>query len=137
MSGTIRNGYEADLVGMREGVLEALVDGGQTALYKARRVGDIDGVSQCVGDQTVANCGDCVDEGVKEMRDACGGPAVTGEVYLGKCYVVYSSSSSETNGHGMKISKKEIAVIVGITTAVLALVLLLYFLGKYFARGKG
>lgn len=143
---TISNGYEADLVGMREGVLEALLEGSrQTAgLYKAGRVGYVDGVAQCIGDQSEEECRECVAEAVKEMRSICGGPALSGEVYLEKCYVVYeakggvypsSSSSSMTrsgvsDGGNGKLISKQMVMIIGIAAALLLLVLCLYFLGR-------
>lgn len=130
-------------------MLEALLEGsGQTAgLYKAGRVGYVDGVAQCVGDQSDEDCRDCVAEAVKEMRSVCGGPAVSGEVYLEKCYVAYdarggvypSSSSSMTrsgvsgggvSGSSSKLFGKQMVMIIGIAVALLSLVLCLYFLGR-------
>ncbi|VFQ99690.1 unnamed protein product [Cuscuta campestris] len=44
------------------------------------------GVSQCVGDLSYDECQDCLGEAIGRLRSECNGTAVSGDMFLGKCY---------------------------------------------------
>ncbi|KAL8160164.1 hypothetical protein V2J09_001701 [Rumex salicifolius] len=79
------------------------------------------GVAQCMGDLSVDQCTDCVDQAVKLLRSECG-TASFGNVFLGKCYVRFSVSGSSDSGYnGGKISigsVKTFAIIAGLLAAI-------------------
>ncbi|CAH9106158.1 unnamed protein product [Cuscuta europaea] len=51
------------------------------------------GMSQCVGDLSVEMCEDCLGEAIQQLRTTCSA-AVSGEMFLGKCYARYMIGQS-------------------------------------------
>lgn len=80
--------YGSDQIGIRDAALAALTGGGNGAAaggYRVGAAGYVQAVAQCVGDQSVSQCDDCVAVAVAQLRAACG-YTVAGDAYLGKCY---------------------------------------------------
>ncbi|CAN8239238.1 unnamed protein product [Cochlearia groenlandica] len=109
--------------------------------YRTRGNGDVEGVAQCSGDLSTGQCGDCLVDAIGRLRSECG-MAQGGYVYLSKCYARFSYSGSHarqtpnSNFGGEKDNKdndgigQTMAIIIGIITLVILLVVFLAFLGK-------
>lgn len=84
-------GYDTNLMDGRDAVLASL--GGASGSYRVGGSGKTQGMSQCVEDLSVSDCQDCVMEAIGRLKSDCDG-AVSGEMFLAKCYAEYSSSTS-------------------------------------------
>ncbi|CAH8337421.1 unnamed protein product [Eruca vesicaria subsp. sativa] len=103
--------------------------------------GDVRGVAQCMGDLSSAQCQDCLTDAIGRLRSDCG-MSQGGYVYLSKCYARFSYGGSHarpipnTNFGEDKDDKdndgigKTLAIIIGIITLVILLVVFLAFIGK-------
>lgn len=54
-------------------------------------------MAQCEGEMEACECGECVNEAVRIAQEECG-PAVSGEIYLDKCFMSYSYSPEGVPG---------------------------------------
>ncbi|KFK41486.1 hypothetical protein AALP_AA2G136800 [Arabis alpina] len=109
--------------------------------YRIGGNGDVQGVAQCTGDLSQGQCQDCLSDAIGRLRSDCG-MAQWGYVYLSKCYARFSSGGSHANQTpyygGEKDDKddddngvgKTLAIIIGIITLVILLVVFLAFIGK-------
>lgn len=90
------DGYDIDAMNRRDAVLGSLMSGagGGGGLYRVGGSQDIQGVAQCVGDLSMGECQDCLSEAIKKLKSECGGGAVFGDMFLGKCYARYSTSGA-------------------------------------------
>ncbi|XP_013691175.2 plasmodesmata-located protein 5 isoform X1 [Brassica napus] len=108
--------------------------------------GDVRGMAQCMGDLSPAQCQDCLTDAIGRLSSDCG-MSQGGYVYLSKCYARFSyggsharqtpnSNSNSNFAGGDKDDKnndgvgKTLAIIIGIITLVILLVVFLAFLGK-------
>lgn len=89
-------GYDVNLMDGRDAVLASL--GGATRSYRVGGSGNTQGMSQCVEDLSESECQDCVMEAIGRLKSDCEG-AVSGEMYLAKCYAKYSAAATSAD-HG-------------------------------------
>lgn len=130
-------GYDTNLMDGRDAVFASL--GGATGSYRVGGSGETQGMSQCVEDLSVGECQDCVMEAIGRLKNDCDG-AVSGEMFLAKCYAKYSSTSSTSTGdhvyksdHGNSDhseGEQTFAIIIGVLAGVVLLVIFLTFLGR-------
>ncbi|GAV66673.1 Stress-antifung domain-containing protein [Cephalotus follicularis] len=134
--------YDSNELTRRDEVLAYLAASDGT--YKPYRVGasgDVSGVAQCVGDLSESECQECVSEAIGRLKTECG-TAPWGEVYLAKCYALYSEGGSHSNG-GQDTNnnddeiEKTLAILVGLIAAVALLVVFISFFRKVCGKGKG
>lgn len=132
----------AVLSGLQTG---GFIDGNGFRLSNAgdSKTGYVHGLAQCEGDLSLTDCGTCMSAAVQRLRDVCGN-AVTGQVYLGKCYARYSqdtffsgSSSSDHHHDDDDDAGKTVAIILGLLAGVALIVVFLSFLKQVFRHGKG
>ncbi|KAB2611929.1 cysteine-rich repeat secretory protein 60 [Pyrus ussuriensis x Pyrus communis] len=132
-------GYDADGMSRRDSVLAALV--GSSGPYRVGGSGDVQGLAQCVGDLSLAECEDCISEAIGRVKSECGG-AVYGDMFLAKCYARYSTGGSDVytkvHHHNKSASdgEKTFAVIIGLLAGVALLIVFLSFIRKIFG-GNG
>ncbi|KAM1413399.1 hypothetical protein ACFXTO_026001 [Malus domestica] len=132
-------GYDADGMSRRDSVLAALV--GSSGPYRVGGSGDVQGLAQCVGDLSLAECEDCISEAIGRVKSECGG-AVYGDMFLAKCYARYSTGGSDVytkvHHHDKSINdgEKTFAVIIGLLAGVALLIVLLTFIRRIFG-GNG
>lgn len=90
------NGYDPNLVGMRDSALGTISSSGGTGgTYRVGAAGFVQAAAQCVGDLSSKDCSDCISNAVGQLKTLCG-DADSGEVYLGKCFAKFYS-----NGNGV------------------------------------
>lgn len=139
------NGYDANLIGMRDDALSAIVSSGGTGgTYRVGAAGYVQAAAQCVGDLSAKDCSDCISNVVNQVKSLCG-DAVSGDVYLGKCFVkyysggVYSSSSSSSSSsddddrhHNDSNDEagKTLAIILGLVAGVALIIVFASFLRR-------
>ncbi|CAN6478165.1 unnamed protein product [Victoria cruziana] len=132
------NSYDSDFLGRRDDVLRQLSSGG-SSFRTASSSGFVLGASQCLGDLSSGDCTQCVAEAVGRLREVCG-LALSGEVYLGKCYARYSSaglySHANRDSRGGDEAGKTLAIIIGLFAGVALIIVFLSFLRKV-CSGKG
>lgn len=87
--GPVTSGSGMDLLSRRDEVLTEL--GSRSGSFRVSTVGYVSGMAQCVGDLSAAECADCLSDAIERVRGGCGA-SVSGDVYLGKCYVRYTAS---------------------------------------------
>ncbi|KAM1166439.1 hypothetical protein TB2_025258 [Malus domestica] len=132
-------GYDADGMSRRDSVLAALV--GSSGPYRVGGSGDVQGLAQCVGDLSLAECEDCISEAIGRVKSECGG-AVYGDMFLAKCYARYSTGGSDVytkvHHHDKSINdgEKTFAVIIGLLAGVALLIVFLTFIRRIFG-GNG
>ncbi|GMN42260.1 hypothetical protein TIFTF001_011474 [Ficus carica] len=132
-------GYDQDGLGRRDAVLGSLVDSG--GLYRVGGSGDVQGVAQCVGDLSFAECQDCVSDAIGRLKSDCG-QADFGDMFLAKCYVRYSTGGGAhiyPKAHHDKDTddgEKTFAIIIGLLAGVALLIIFLAFLRKI-CEGNG
>ncbi|XP_057817995.1 plasmodesmata-located protein 6 [Cryptomeria japonica] len=108
------------------------------------RTGYVHGLAQCEGDLSLTDCGTCMAAAVQRLRDVCGN-AVSGQVYLSKCYARYSqdafyrdnSSSDHHHDDNDDDAGKTVAIILGLLAGVALIVVFLSFLKQILKHGKG
>ncbi|KAJ8471291.1 hypothetical protein OPV22_025634 [Ensete ventricosum] len=121
-------GYNSDLLGMRDAALSGLSGGGGS--YRVGAGGHVRALAQCVGDQSVKQCNDCVAAAVAQVKDGCG-IANAGDAYLGKCYVSYWSDGVYTSRHYHGgVSGKTLAIIIGVTLGLVIMIIFLSFIRR-------
>ncbi|KAJ8443971.1 hypothetical protein Cgig2_020817 [Carnegiea gigantea] len=93
--------------------------------FYAASYGSVYVMGQCEGDLVGADCGDCVRTALERAKAECG-EAISGQVYLNRCYVSYSyypngvgdSDEKATSSPGTKHNTaKTVAIVVGATAA--------------------
>ncbi|KAJ6807589.1 putative DUF26 domain family protein precursor [Iris pallida] len=140
-----KNGYNADLTGMRDDALGSLqASGGTGGTYRNGAAGFVQAAAQCVGDISAKDCSDCVSSAVAQVKAICGF-AASGDVYLGKCFAKYyssgfsgSSSSSSyyrPNNRGDDTTKT-VAIIIGLMAGIALLIIFLSFVRRANNNGK-
>lgn len=94
-------GYDSDALTRRDAVLAYLgASDGSIKLFRASSSGDVQGVTQCVGDLSPSECQDCLSEAIGRLKTECG-PAASGDMFLAKCYARYSEGGSHSHtGNG-------------------------------------
>lgn len=141
-------GYDTNLMDGRDAVLASL--GGATGSYRVGGSGNTQGMSQCVEDLSVSECQDCVMEAIGRLKSDCEG-AVSGDMFLAKCYAKYSSTSTSgdhvyQSDHGNSDDdddddhsngEQTFAVIIGVLAGVVLLVIFLTFLGRVLGGNAG
>ncbi|OWM77041.1 plasmodesmata-located protein 2-like [Punica granatum] len=101
---------------------------GKSGLFYTRSYQNVYVLAQCEGDLGTGECGECKKAAVETAKSECGG-AISGQVYLRKCYISYSyypngvpslpSPSFSTAGPGPgHNTQKTVAVVVGGVAAV-------------------
>ncbi|CAI0395332.1 unnamed protein product [Linum tenue] len=142
------DGYDADTAALREAVLSGLA-GRTGAYYRVGGSGRVQGLAQCVGDLGPAQCQDCLGEAIGRLKGECG-TADYGDMFLGKCYVRYTSngahySSGDNNynkaphyaGKSTSGTEKTFAIIIGLLAGIAVLIIFLTFLRKIIGGGNG
>ncbi|XP_028964454.2 plasmodesmata-located protein 7-like [Malus domestica] len=131
-------GYDADGMSRRDSVLAALV--GSSGPYRVGGSGKVQGLAQCVGDLSLAECQDCISEAVGQVKSECGG-AVYGDMFLTKCYARYSSTGgsdvyTKVHHHDKSTNdgEKTFAVIIGLLAGVALLIVFLTFMRRIFGN---
>ena len=111
---TFSHRYDANLIGMRDDALGTVgASGGTGGTYRVGAAGYVQAAAQCVGDLNAKDCSDCISNAVEQLKTVCG-DAVSGDVYLGKCFAKYysggvyassipSTSSDNDHHHGKLI----------------------------------
>ncbi|XP_077234524.1 plasmodesmata-located protein 7 [Tasmannia lanceolata] len=130
------SGYGSDLLSRRDEVLAGLGSG--SGLFRVGESAYVHGMAQCVGDLSSGECSDCLSDAIEKLRDQCG-TAVSGEVYLGKCYARYSSGEVYNKGSGSDSEDetgKTLAILIGLLAGVALIIVFLSFIRKAF-EGKG
>ncbi|KAK9197027.1 hypothetical protein WN943_005161 [Citrus x changshan-huyou] len=84
-------GYEPDAMGRRDAVLQGLMTA--SGPYRVGGAGDVQGLAQCVGDLSAGECQDCLVQAIGRLKSDCG-TADYGDMFLGKCYVRYSTGKA-------------------------------------------
>ena len=82
----------------RDAVLAYL--GSSDGTYRTFRVstlGDMHGVTQCMGDLSASECQDCLSDAIGRLKTECGA-AAWGDMYLAKCYARYSEGGDHSRG---------------------------------------
>ncbi|XP_031491339.1 plasmodesmata-located protein 6-like [Nymphaea colorata] len=137
-SSSAANAYDSDFLGRRDDVLRQLSSGG-SYFRTASSSGFVLGEAQCLGDLSSGDCTQCVTEAVERLREVCGS-ALSGDVYLGKCYARYSSaglySHASHDSQGGDEAGKTLAIIIGLFAGVALIIVFLSFLRKV-CSGKG
>ncbi|EPS58201.1 hypothetical protein M569_16614, partial [Genlisea aurea] len=119
----------------RDAVLAALGYAGGS--YRVGGAEAAEGVAQCVGDLSAAQCQDCLTEAIRRLKQECGG-ASSGDMFLGKCYARYTTGGAQnyrkSNHDSHSDSEKTFAIIIGLLAGVALLIIFLAFLGRIFNR---
>ncbi|KAL6001375.1 hypothetical protein ACLOJK_007109 [Asimina triloba] len=127
-----------DVLSRRDEVLTEMGSG--SGAYRVATAGYLSGMAQCVGDLDGGECSDCVREAAERLRTGCG-PTASGDVYLAKCYVRYStggvSSRTEKGGSSEDETGKTFAIIIGLLAGVALLVIFLSFIRRAFDGEQG
>lgn len=88
-------------------------------------------IGQCQGDLSVGDCGECVKEAAQKAEVECGN-AISGQVYLHRCYISYSYYPNGIPGHSSSGSGqqtgKTVAIVFGGAFALFFVVICLLFL---------
>ncbi|CAH9070048.1 unnamed protein product [Cuscuta epithymum] len=95
---------------------------GPVGVTKLNAEYEVIGMSQCVGDLSVEMCEDCLGEAIQQLRTTCSG-AVSGEMFLGKCYARYMIGQSRHEPHNKHV-KRVIIIVLSVIASIVALVLL-------------
>ncbi|KAJ8621445.1 hypothetical protein MRB53_029974 [Persea americana] len=134
--GPVTSGSGTDLLSRRDEVLTEL--GSRSGSFRVSTVGYVSGMAQCVGDLSAAECADCLSEAIERVRGGCGA-SLSGDVYLGKCYVRYTASGvyGKAGNDSEDEAGKTLAIIIGLLAGVALIILFLSFLRKVFEAGKG
>lgn len=100
------DGYDSEAKSKRDAVLAGLLGSGQS--YKISGSENIQSVAQCVGDLNQDQCGECVNEAIRKIKQECF-MATYGDMFLGKCYVRYTinraHSPSSAGNQNIKINR--------------------------------
>ncbi|XP_042504592.1 plasmodesmata-located protein 8-like [Macadamia integrifolia] len=100
--------------------------------FRVSSLGLVEGVVQCLGDLSSADCSSCLSEAVSKLKNVCGSAAAA-DVYLAKCYSKYWASgyydSSSDSSNDDQVGKS-VAIIVGVLAGLAIVVVLLSFLLK-------
>ncbi|KAM0952773.1 putative Gnk2-like domain-containing protein [Dioscorea sansibarensis] len=148
---SINGVYDPNMLSMREAALSQLQQGGGGGLpvsssYRTGVAGNFQAMSQCVGDLSGKECGDCVSAAMVQLKSSCSF-AVSGDVYLGKCYArfwSYGDYGRMSNGGGGGGSggganddaSKNWAIVIGIIAGVILIIVFLSFIRKSASGGK-
>ncbi|ERM94138.1 cysteine-rich repeat secretory protein 60 [Amborella trichopoda] len=101
--------------------------------------GTIQGMAQCSGDLEPSDCSACLIQAVGRLRSLCAS-SVSGDIYLGKCYVRYSSDGFYSSPHGSSNDDgagKTLAIIIGLLAGVALIIVFLSFLRQVCGKGGG
>ncbi|XVF20544.1 hypothetical protein REPUB_Repub12eG0009400 [Reevesia pubescens] len=129
---------ESEIVGRRDAMMAGLMGSGGP--FRVGGSGEVQGLAQCVGDLTAAECQDCLSEAIGRLKSECGAAAY-GDMYLGKCYARFSTAGDNNHSfaksHNDKSSndgEKTFAIIIGLLAGIALLIIFLAFLVKVFGR---
>ncbi|XP_047311541.1 plasmodesmata-located protein 7 [Impatiens glandulifera] len=138
-------GYDTDAMGQRDAVLAGMANGGAgSGMYRAGGSGNVQGLGQCVGDLSMGQCQDCLAEATRRLKTDCG-TAVYGDMFLGKCYVRYSTKGAHegyakanagSNSHDGG-GTKTFAIIIGLLAGIALLIIFLTFMRNICGGGHG
>ncbi|XP_012474643.1 plasmodesmata-located protein 7 [Gossypium raimondii] len=129
---------ESEIVGGRDAMMAGLMGGG--GLFRVGGSGEVQGLAQCVGDLSLAECQDCLSSAIQRLKSECAAAAY-GDMYLGKCYARFSTAND--NGHYYPKShneksgndgEKTFAIIIGLLAGIALLIIFLAFLRKVVDR---
>ncbi|KAL8137522.1 hypothetical protein V2J09_003523 [Rumex salicifolius] len=137
-------GYgDSDELTHRDSVLGYLDGGGgaQSQLFRVSGSGNVQGVAECVGDLSAAECQDCLGEAIGRLKSDCG-VAAWGDVYLAKCYARYSIGGSHAHSNSGSSTEedeteKTLAILIGLIAVVAIAIIFLAFLRKLCDDQKG
>ncbi|XP_039144298.1 plasmodesmata-located protein 6-like isoform X3 [Dioscorea cayenensis subsp. rotundata] len=154
---SINGVYDPNMLSMREAALSQLQQGGGgggfpvSSSYRTGGAVNFQAISQCVGDINAKECGDCVSAAIVQLKSSCSF-AVSGDVYLGKCYARFWSSGDygrmSNGGGGGGIgggggggganddASKNWAIVIGIVAGVILIIVFLSFIRKSASGGK-
>ncbi|XP_039049382.1 plasmodesmata-located protein 7-like [Hibiscus syriacus] len=131
---------ESEIVGRRDAMMAVLEGGG--GLLRVGGSGEVQGLAQCVGDLSLAECQDCLSAAIQRLKAECGAGAY-GDMYLGKCYATFTTSDSRGDDHYYPKShndksrmdgEKTFAIIIGLLAGIALLIIFLAFLRKVVDR---
>lgn len=95
------NGFDLDEMGRRDAVLGSLMGG--NGLYRAGGSKDVHGMTQCMGNLSMAQSQNCRSEAIERLKKECDG-GVYGDIFLGQCYARYTTRGgnryAKPNYHG-------------------------------------
>ncbi|ONK66216.1 uncharacterized protein A4U43_C06F5430 [Asparagus officinalis] len=140
------NGYDPNLIGMRDDALSAIASSGGTGgTYRVSASGYVQAAAQCVGDLSAKDCSDCISTAINQLKSVCG-DAVSGEVYLGKCFAKYytggafasstSTSTPSSSGYydhrdeSTEEAGKTLAIILGLIAGVALIIVFASFIRR-------
>lgn len=90
--------YDSDALTRRDALLGFLAaSDGSYKPYRVAGSGDVAGVAQCVGDLSASQCQDCLSDAIGRLKTDCGA-SKWGNMYLAKCYALYSKGGDQSNG---------------------------------------
>ncbi|XP_044492587.1 plasmodesmata-located protein 6-like [Mangifera indica] len=127
--------YDSDALTRRDALLGFLAaSDGSYKPYRVAGSGDVAGVAQCVGDLSASQCQDCLSDAIGRLKTDCGA-SKWGNMYLAKCYALYSKGGDQSNGgddnnhdNNDDESEKTLAILIGAFAGVALLIVLLFFL---------
>ncbi|XXG61857.1 hypothetical protein AAC387_Pa05g0353 [Persea americana] len=97
-------------------------------------------MGQCEGDLSGGDCGECVKEALQQAEEVCG-RAVSGQIYLFRCYISYKYypngvSGDESSGSGQDTGKT-VAIVIGGAFALFFVVSSLLFIRSLLKKRDG
>lgn len=122
---------DGDFLKNRDAVLAAL-QGGLANGYKVSSSGNVQGVSQCLGDLAAGDCTTCLAQAVGQLKGTCG-TSLAADVYLAQCYVRYWANGfyfRPSQDYSQDDVGRTVAIIVGILAGLAILVVFISFLRK-------
>ncbi|RDX69786.1 Cysteine-rich repeat secretory protein 12, partial [Mucuna pruriens] len=135
-------GLTSDALTRRDGVLAYLqTSDGVYKTFRTTGFGDFQGVAQCTGDLSPAECQDCLSDAIQRLKTDCG-PTPWAEIYLAKCYARYSQGGTHSRGtyddnnHNDDEIEKTLAILIGLIAGVALIIVFLSFLSKVCEKHK-
>ncbi|XP_066319189.1 plasmodesmata-located protein 8-like [Miscanthus floridulus] len=123
-----RDAVLSDLQGGVDATAAASSGGG----YKVSASGPVQGVAQCLGGVGAADCTACLAQAVAQVHGTCGA-ALAADVYLVQCSVRYWTNANyvrSSQGNPEDDAGRTVAIAIGISAGVAALVVFISFLRK-------
>ncbi|XP_066328158.1 plasmodesmata-located protein 8-like [Miscanthus floridulus] len=123
---------DAVLSELQQGVDDATAAASGSGGYKVSASGPVQGVAQCLGGVAAADCTSCLAQAVAQVHGTCGA-ALAADVYLVQCSVRYWTNANyvrSSQGNPEDDAGRTVAIAIGISAGVAALVVFISFLRK-------
>ncbi|CAD6243254.1 unnamed protein product [Miscanthus lutarioriparius] len=123
---------DAVLSELQQGVDDATAAASGSGRYKVSASGPVQGVAQCLGCVAEADCTSCLAQAVAQVHGTCGA-APAADVYLVQCSVRYWTNANyvrSSQGNPEDDAGRTVAIAIGISAGVAALVVFISFLRK-------